>query len=358
MTTTGHIYSSSITKESLFFPALWDSFHNINTVEGEGVQDSAAEAAALPIVEISLTNNTNFWDDGENEFRRIFEIIESAEDVMSAIPHYDNFFEQDIRYEPTPIGPSGIQKIVELADTKHNGIKKQQADLSLTSVMNRSLKRLADQERDDCLTSFSFGKDHDQQCRKKQRLSSCVRRPILVRSATIEQEEPSNIDTAAPKKETSSFFSINQAEQWMERFEDLVQFEAKMGHCLVPHTYPPNQKLAQWIKRQRYQYKLKMSGRHSTLTDARQKELEDMGFVWESHKAAWQERLETLKVFQARYGHCMVPTKSEEDKPLAIWVKCQRRQLRLFRLGQRSTMTAERFEELEKLGFKWNPRNL
>lgn len=153
-------------------------------------------------------------------------------------------------------------------------------------------------------------------------------------------------------------FRNYQADQWMERFDDLVQYKKEHGHCLVAHSYPPNQRLAQWVKRQRYQHKLKMLGRHSTLTDARQKELEDMGFVWDSHKAAWDERLEALKQYYARHGNCMVPTNYDEDKPLAVWVKCQRRQLKLYRQGRRSTMTEERFQLLEELNFEWNPRNL
>jgi len=173
--------------------------------------------------------------------------------------------------------------------------------------------------------------------------------------------------TPAPPKATNNSkensneevrFRRYQADQWMERFEDLINYKEENCHCLVPHSYPENQQLAQWVKRQRYQFKLKSLGRHSTLTDERQKELEDMGFVWDSHKAAWYERLEALKKYHAKHGNCMVPTNYEEDRPLAVWVKCQRRQLKLFRKGRRSTMTEDRFQELEKLGFEWNPRNL
>jgi hypothetical protein len=38
-------------------------------------------------------------------------------------------------------------------------------------------------------------------------------------------------------------------DQWNERFEDLLQFRADEGHVMVPHSYPKNQKLAQWVKR-------------------------------------------------------------------------------------------------------------
>jgi hypothetical protein len=37
--------------------------------------------------------------------------------------------------------------------------------------------------------------------------------------------------------------------QWDERFEELLQFREEHGHLLVPHAYPLNPKLAQWVKR-------------------------------------------------------------------------------------------------------------
>ena len=109
---------------------------------------------------------------------------------------------------------------------------------------------------------------------------------------------------------------------------------------------------------QRYQYKLKKLGRHSTLTDDREKDLENMRFVWNSHRAAWEERFYDLKAFASREGHCNVPSNYEAHKLLAVWVKCQRRQMKLYRRGLPSTMTVERMQALESLGFDWNPRNL
>jgi hypothetical protein len=99
-------------------------------------------------------------------------------------------------------------------------------------------------------------------------------------------------------------------------------------------------------------------GRHSTLTDQREKALQDMNFIWDSHGEAWQERFESLKVFRIKHEHTNVPASYEADKALAIWVKCQRRQMRLRRKGAKSTLTQERIEAMESLGFDWNPRNL
>ncbi|KAG7372861.1 helicase domain protein [Nitzschia inconspicua] len=64
-----------------------------------------------------------------------------------------------------------------------------------------------------------------------------------------------------------------QTSQWDIRFQELIAFHQEHGHLLVPHSFPPNPKLAQWVKRQRHQYKRKHTGHHSTLTDEREEKL-------------------------------------------------------------------------------------
>jgi hypothetical protein len=68
-------------------------------------------------------------------------------------------------------------------------------------------------------------------------------------------------------------------EKWEERFHELVKFREEFGHCLVPHNWARNKELAQWVKRQRYQCKLKRKGQPSTLRDVRLQALEAVGFI-------------------------------------------------------------------------------
>jgi Helicase associated domain len=168
--------------------------------------------------------------------------------------------------------------------------------------------------------------------------------------------------TMSEQEETSpteaSRFRSYQAETWTERLQELCDFRARFGHCLVPHNWTGNVPLAQWVKRQRYQFKLKEEGRHSTLSDERKSILEGMGFVWDSHRAAWEERWVELHQFKEKHGHCNVPSKYEVQPQLSVWVKCQRRQHKLFKNGERSTMTDERVRKMDTLGFVWNPRKL
>ncbi|CAJ1955993.1 unnamed protein product [Cylindrotheca closterium] len=148
-----------------------------------------------------------------------------------------------------------------------------------------------------------------------------------------------------------------QTEAWEQRLEDLLSFREKEGHCSVPHSYRENPALARWVKRQRYQYKLRAERKTSTMTSSRVKILEDIGFVWDSHLAVWEERLSDLRKYRAQNGNCEVPTHYQANKKLATWVKCQRRQYKLYLAGRPSTMNAERVDILNKLGFSWDMRS-
>ena len=54
-----------------------------------------------------------------------------------------------------------------------------------------------------------------------------------------------NKKTTSPKKNS---FRCYQKDQWNERYQELLLFRKEYGHLFVPHSYEPNQKLAQWVK--------------------------------------------------------------------------------------------------------------
>jgi hypothetical protein len=170
------------------------------------------------------------------------------------------------------------------------------------------------------------------------------------------RESPSNDDDDDCSEEGRRFRPY-QAGQWAEKFEELCEYRHNMGHCLVPHTYGENLPLARWVKRQRYQYKLMVEGKQSTMTDERVTALEDIGFVWDSQGAAWAERLNELAEFRKIYMHCNVPSNYSENSQLATWVKCQRRQYKLHVEGKASNMTPLRISSLENMGFEWELRS-
>ncbi|CAJ1950308.1 unnamed protein product [Cylindrotheca closterium] len=167
------------------------------------------------------------------------------------------------------------------------------------------------------------------------------------------RQRPSYTHAVTPAEETMVRFRPYQETQWRAQFQKLIQYKLEHGHCSVPHAYPEDPILARWVKRQRYQYKkFNDNNPTSTMTTRRIQELESIGFVWDSHKSAWLEKLNELKVFKQQRGHCNVPSNYPQNAALSTWVKCQRRQYKLFITGSSSsTMTLERHQDLESLGF-------
>ena len=152
-------------------------------------------------------------------------------------------------------------------------------------------------------------------------------------------------------------FRAYQAEQWDQRLDDLFEFRRIHGHCSVPYDYPANPTLARWVKRQRYQYKLFKEGQNSAMTQRRIEALEAAGFVWDTYTAAWERRISELRAFKAENGNCNVPATYRANKKLAAWVKCQRRQYKLFQEGKPNTLTQDRIDALNQMGFHWEMRS-
>jgi hypothetical protein len=159
-------------------------------------------------------------------------------------------------------------------------------------------------------------------------------------------------------KDKSPKFREFQSYEWTRNFYQLCEYRRKHGHTMVPHNCPENPSLGRWVKRQRYQYKLWRSGSTttSTMTAERAEALASIDFVWDQHSASWWDSLQELRQFKAAHGHCKVPVQSTHYAKLATWIKCQRRQYKLFRDGRPSYMNEQRIAELEKVGLKWEIR--
>jgi hypothetical protein len=93
------------------------------------------------------------------------------------------------------------------------------------------------------------------------------------------------------------------------------------------------------------------------MTEERVKELNSIGFCWDTHEATWLDRLGELKTFKAKYGHALVPTINSQNPKLGTWVHHQRRQYQKFKERKPCNITAERIATLDALGFVWYPRN-
>eukprot|EP00551_Chaetoceros_affinis_P006151 CAMPEP_0203672566 /NCGR_PEP_ID=MMETSP0090-20130426/8589_1 /ASSEMBLY_ACC=CAM_ASM_001088 /TAXON_ID=426623 /ORGANISM="Chaetoceros affinis, Strain CCMP159" /LENGTH=465 /DNA_ID=CAMNT_0050537901 /DNA_START=85 /DNA_END=1482 /DNA_ORIENTATION=+ len=174
----------------------------------------------------------------------------------------------------------------------------------------------------------------------------------------ISEEGPNNASSHMLHKDSSassSRFKPFHEEKWSFHYQELLNFKKEKGDCLVPHTYPAKPHLARWVKRQRRQYKLRLEGNsNSTMTEERINILNDIGFVWDSHEVIWNERFNQLVAYKEKFGNCRVPSYCKECPQLASWVKCQRRQYKLFwEQGKGSSMNLDRIKLLNSIGFIW-----
>lgn len=147
-------------------------------------------------------------------------------------------------------------------------------------------------------------------------------------------------------------FHKYQNDRWMSHFSRLVEYKELNGNCDVPYQYNANQQLAQWVKRQRRQYRLYSTGQRSSLTSERVNMLNSLGFTWNTRDIAWEVNFMKLKRFHAEHRHCKVPA-DYLNGSVANWLKKQRRQYRRMVATGRSTLTEDRIHRMESLGFVW-----
>ena len=133
-------------------------------------------------------------------------------------------------------------------------------------------------------------------------------------------------------------------------------FVLHQQHCNCPLNYPTYPKLGLWIKEQRRHYTLMKQGKQTHMTEARSAELDAIGFCWDTHENTWMERLNDLKLFREKYGHCICPTNYAHNPKLGTWIHHQRRQWKKFQEGKPCHITTERIKALDSLGFVWQPR--
>lgn len=131
---------------------------------------------------------------------------------------------------------------------------------------------------------------------------------------------------------------------WEDRYQELIDFKAKHGHCNVPFSYKGKPKLGPFVNTMRTQKTV------GTLTKQRIELLERIGFQWAIkgliNTDKWENRYNQLLAFRAEYGHCNVPYHSDNTQ-LSNWVSQQRHRKKSGKL------TAERKKMLDEIGLTW-----
>jgi len=128
--------------------------------------------------------------------------------------------------------------------------------------------------------------------------------------------------------------------KWEEGFRNLTVYRQREGHCRIPQNHcEQGYRLGQWVTNQRTD--------KDTMPPERRQRLDALGFMWNKFDAQWEEGFRCLESFYQREGHCRVPQNHREiESRLGLWVAVQRR--------SRNTMSPERRQRLDALGFVWD----
>jgi hypothetical protein len=235
----------------------------------------------------------------QEDIGKMLDILSSKKDI------YMSPREDEVLLEPNPLGPNGLENIKqEVFITTNNWHKDRMFGKILCPLLAGST--LAE-DGNKSVEEENHSKNMSLRRVKGRHLSFQKVGGSRLLNVYIDKHGPE--DSLLGSSPHAKRFQGYQTNQWSQRFQELKDFLHQSGHCSVPHNYPANQQLAEWVRRQRHQYKLKKMGRCSTSTEAREAALEEIGFVWDSHNATWVERFKSLKEFKAKHGHCSVPSR-------------------------------------------------
>jgi len=132
--------------------------------------------------------------------------------------------------------------------------------------------------------------------------------------------------------------------RWERRYAELEVYVRIHGHARIARTDAVHSRLSRWLKTQQ---SMAVAG---TLTVERWWRLRELGIDLQGLDERWERRLDQLREFRRRFGHCRVPNKWKEDIAFGHWVHTQRA------FKKRGRLSAMRIALLEAIGFEWHDR--
>jgi hypothetical protein len=132
---------------------------------------------------------------------------------------------------------------------------------------------------------------------------------------------------------------------WLKKYNDLKKVVEKKKNVF---DYSGIKKYRQLFS---FVHNTRVANKAGKLSDEKINQLNKIGFIWNSYETQWENRFDELKQYKKKYGHCNV-SKSKYDidfLELADWVFDQRKNYK----KKNISLTPERIEKLEKLGFNW-----
>ena len=125
---------------------------------------------------------------------------------------------------------------------------------------------------------------------------------------------------------------------WEQMYRRLMAYKKQHGHCNVPFTGKKSKRFTSWISRQR------VAKATNQLSPERIRQLDALGFTWNTNTAQWEEMYQRLAAYKKQHGHCNA-SRYERDKSLGNWVYTQRD------VKAKGQLPLERIHRLDALGF-------
>ena len=174
---------------------------------------------------------------------------------------------------------------------------------------------------------------------------------VAATSFSTEKYKPSQIEIEGTLNDRAR----KSIHSWYDRLNDFSAYYDEHGHGRVPQKFEENLALGIWVNKQREQKKKYDRGERSSLTERRISLLEEAHFEWAKSKGerAWEDQFKDLISYKTEHHHCNVPTKCAKNRSLGRWVSAQRSSYKRYLKGEESTLTDERVERLNSLGFNW-----
>mmetsp|Transcript_5713 Transcript_5713/g.12971 ORF Transcript_5713/g.12971 Transcript_5713/m.12971 type:complete len:733 (+) Transcript_5713:57-2255(+) len=162
--------------------------------------------------------------------------------------------------------------------------------------------------------------------------------------------------------------------KWSCHLEELTRYKGLFGTTIVKNKKHPVYgeqlaSLSKWAARQCTLYQRRKNGEKSGLSKSRVKRLEAIDFEVKApfgksvNFCGWNKRLNSLKAFRTKNGHCRVPArkkKGEHDpnhdpemQSLAKWVEHQRAMYWKRAKGEKNSLSDERIGALNAIGMEW-----
>ena len=188
-------------------------------------------------------------------------------------------------------------------------------------------------------------------------------------------ETPLSEERIAKLNDVGFIWDVHEA-QWLERYEELKRYRKDHGDTLVPKHYSVYPFLGRWVDKQRFDYKRfiakkkiddgiemkdpkerreleRLASLSTGMTEERVRLLDAEDFIWDPFNHAWEQKYYEFCTFVEVNGHAMIRSRGKGYDPLARWAEIQRKNYRKKIDGHKTTLTQERIEKLDRVGFIW-----